>query len=55
MYGAVYLVKLLLTGLDANVVITLIGMILTGAVVYGGGMLLFVRTSCREIWGMIRG
>lgn len=55
MYGAVYLVKVMLARLDANTILTLILMIITGAVVYGGGMLLFARSSCKEIWGMIRG
>jgi O-antigen/teichoic acid export membrane protein len=54
MYFAVYMVKILLTGLDANAILTLILMIATGAIVYGGGMLLFERTSCKEIWSMMR-
>ena len=53
MYGGVYLVKFLLTRLDANIVVTLVAMVFTGAIVYGGGMWLFSRKFGKEIWGMI--
>lgn len=55
MYGVVYLVKLAMTGAHANAILTLIVAVLSGAAVYGGVMLLFSRSTCRELWGMVRG
>ncbi|UCG61158.1 MAG: lipopolysaccharide biosynthesis protein [Candidatus Zixiibacteriota bacterium] len=55
MYGAVYLIKLLLTRAGTDIIVTLIAMVVTGAVVFAGSMLLFSRPTCRQIWGMLRG
>ncbi|UCD63477.1 MAG: lipopolysaccharide biosynthesis protein [Candidatus Zixiibacteriota bacterium] len=54
MYAAVYATKLALTSWDANAVLTLVVMIVIGALVYAGCMLAFSRDTCREVWGMIR-
>ncbi len=54
MYGAVYLVKLAMTAAQFNAVLSLVAMCLTGAIVYAGGMLMFSRSLCREVWGMVR-
>jgi len=52
MYAAVYLIRLIISGWNTGVVISLIILVIVGVATYVAGIALFQRNTFREIWAL---